>query len=158
MARYIGGFKRAVVNFKNSLFIMKQKDTYVGSDQYGNKYFERVEDKGHGMRASRYIEEPKNVETHYLPEVPVEWNAWLRGLRKEPPTPEEIEANHKQMLKTKLRAAELEKKYPSKKPLITPRDGVAEDIKSNIKNIAFPEYDDLEVAAGELSEKAKKAK
>ncbi|BFY99987.1 hypothetical protein BsWGS_03027 [Bradybaena similaris] len=159
MARYVGGVKRLFVNFKNSLFTLKQKDTFVGSDQYGNKYFERVEDKNHNLRASRYIKEPKNVEADYLPEVPVEWNAWLRGLRKDPPTPEEIEANRVKMMKTKLRAAELEKKYPSNKPLITsPHKGVTEDIKSNVQNIAFPEYDDLENVAGEFSKKSGKIK
>lgn len=47
--------------------------------------------EGSNLRQKRWFV-PLN-ETRFDQEIPVEWEAWLRYRRSEPPMPEEIEAN-----------------------------------------------------------------
>uniref|UniRef100_A0A0B7BBR0 NADH dehydrogenase [ubiquinone] 1 alpha subcomplex assembly factor 2 n=2 Tax=Arion vulgaris TaxID=1028688 RepID=A0A0B7BBR0_9EUPU len=163
MAYRISNWRRMLVNLKNSIFITKQKDVFVGSDKYGNQYFERKGDTSRNIRSSRYIQEKVSTEASEIPEVPVEWNAWLRGLKKDPPTPEEIEKNYITMMKTKFRASELDKKFATKEHPesttgSTTGSTITEDIKSNLEHNPFPKYDDLEKTPGELFSKQSKSK
>ncbi|KAH9500355.1 hypothetical protein Btru_071582 [Bulinus truncatus] len=150
MARRIGVLGRILGNLKNSLFTVKQNDKFVGIDKFGNKYFEKEGDNSHNLRASRYIKQ--NDETDWdIPEIPVEWEAWLRGKRKDPPTTEEIERNYIKMIQTKRRAEELDRKYSQKKNSVvssTSKD-IAQDIEPSQQQNPFPQYEEYEFSPGE---------
>ncbi|XP_018413449.1 PREDICTED: mimitin, mitochondrial [Nanorana parkeri] len=70
---------------------------HMGTDQYGNKYYYIPEQKswtGQAVRARRIIEPvQKEVYKYELGNIPTEWEAWIRGKRKDPPTIEEILRN-----------------------------------------------------------------
>ncbi|RDD43650.1 Mimitin, mitochondrial [Trichoplax sp. H2] len=60
----------------------------VGTDLSGNQYFEIT--AGTDKRIKRIVE-TGGRECDYVPgSIPVEWEAWLRGKRVEPPTVEEL--------------------------------------------------------------------
>ncbi|CAL1548459.1 unnamed protein product [Lymnaea stagnalis] len=160
MAWRIGNMRRIFENLKNSIFSAKQKDKFVGSDQYGNNYFEKGEDSSHNLRASRYIK--KEFDPDFtIPKIPVEWEAWLRGRRDIPPTPEEIERNYIRMMQTKIRAEELDRKHLAEKETAnscpTPLT-ITEDIKPNHATSSFPKYEGFESAPGENINKLDKVK
>uniref|UniRef100_A0A2C9LYR3 NADH dehydrogenase [ubiquinone] 1 alpha subcomplex assembly factor 2 n=1 Tax=Biomphalaria glabrata TaxID=6526 RepID=A0A2C9LYR3_BIOGL len=150
MAKRIGTFSRIFINLKNSLFSVKQKDTFVGSDKFGNMYFEKLGDEAHNLRASRYIKQkdPQNVD---IPETPVEWEAWLRGRRKNPPSVEEIESNDIKRIQTKNRAEELERKFSGRK-ISEPSPSakvITENIVPSQDRNPFPQYEEYELTPGE---------
>ncbi|KAK3590408.1 hypothetical protein CHS0354_008760 [Potamilus streckersoni] len=96
-------------NLKTSVYYArKQKEHFMGQDQYGNKYFEKEADPSRNLRGSRYVL-PPSKDLFQVPEIPTEWNAWLRKRRVNPPTEEEIEKNFLTMVRTQQRAKELEK-------------------------------------------------
>ncbi|XP_049651357.1 NADH dehydrogenase [ubiquinone] 1 alpha subcomplex assembly factor 2 [Accipiter gentilis] len=81
----------------------------VGTDQFGNKYY-RV--PKHETRAGQIIQERRFVEAinrqAYLYEMgdfPIEWEAWIRKKRNDPPTIEEIlkNENYREELKQKIK-------------------------------------------------------
>ncbi|XP_022657645.1 NADH dehydrogenase [ubiquinone] 1 alpha subcomplex assembly factor 2-like [Varroa jacobsoni] len=82
--------KRLVMNFVNSLR-RPPRPKLCGEDRFGNKYYEFKPAEGSNLRQKRWFV-PLN-ETRFDQEIPVEWEAWLRYRRSEPPMPEEIEAN-----------------------------------------------------------------
>ncbi|GFN98516.1 mimitin, mitochondrial [Plakobranchus ocellatus] len=150
MSRKPGNISRFFTNLKNSFFVAKQTSKYIGSDHFGNEYYEVIGDSSRNIRGQRYIKEKAGLSTHDIPDVPVEWSAWLRGRRKNPPTEEEIKRNYGKMMQKKLRAEQLEKKFSqvseeneSDKSLIT------ETIISNDPKTPFPKYEDLEDTPGQ---------
>ncbi|XP_077142023.1 NADH dehydrogenase [ubiquinone] 1 alpha subcomplex assembly factor 2 isoform X2 [Ranitomeya variabilis] len=70
---------------------------HMGTDLYGNKYYYVPEQRtwtGQAIRARRMVDPVQKKE--YLFEtghIPTEWEAWIRGKRKDPPTNEEILKN-----------------------------------------------------------------
>ena len=42
MSRKPGNIARFLTNLKNSFFVAKQDNAYIGSDQFGNKYYEKI--------------------------------------------------------------------------------------------------------------------
>ncbi|KAM5191762.1 NADH dehydrogenase [ubiquinone] 1 alpha subcomplex assembly factor 2 [Mantella aurantiaca] len=92
---------------------------HMGTDQYGNKYFYIPEQKSWTGQAikSRRIVEPmqKEVYKYELGNIPIEWEAWIRGKRKDPPTIEEILRNEQVRLEVYAKAQDLmerEKQLP----------------------------------------------
>ncbi|XP_012943190.1 NADH dehydrogenase [ubiquinone] 1 alpha subcomplex assembly factor 2 [Aplysia californica] len=153
MARRFGLIGKFFENFKNSLFVAKQKTKFVGTDQFGNKYFEKEGDDAHNLRASRYIEERKDLDRFDTPEVPVEWDSWLRGRREHPPSPEEIERNYKKMMQTKIRADKLDMKNTEQKESESlaeteSQTGIGETVVSNTQKSEFPVYEEYEITPG----------
>ncbi|KAL3995496.1 hypothetical protein ACH3XW_26030 [Acanthocheilonema viteae] len=73
-------------NFLDSFNRERFQRTFVGSDEEGNKYYELIKSKRIVNRG--FV--PGNTSSQ-LP--PPEWLTWLRGIRKSPPTPEEVLAN-----------------------------------------------------------------
>ncbi|KAM4050661.1 NADH dehydrogenase [ubiquinone] 1 alpha subcomplex assembly factor 2 [Anomaloglossus baeobatrachus] len=69
----------------------------MGTDQFGNKYYYIPEQKtwtGQAIRARRMMEPvQKEVYMYQTGQIPTEWEAWIRGKRKDPPTIEEILKN-----------------------------------------------------------------
>ncbi|XP_053304006.1 NADH dehydrogenase [ubiquinone] 1 alpha subcomplex assembly factor 2 [Spea bombifrons] len=87
---------------------------YMGADQFGNKYYYVPEQKtwtGQKTRAKRIIESVNKKEFEYeLGHIPTEWEAWIRGKRKDPPTIEEILRNEKLREDVKTKANEVAEK------------------------------------------------
>lgn len=70
---------------------------HVGTDHLGNKYYFIPEQKtwtGRVVRAKRMVEPVNPSESEYVEgNIPMEWDAWIRGRRKEPPSMEELMKN-----------------------------------------------------------------
>ncbi|XP_053658429.1 NADH dehydrogenase [ubiquinone] 1 alpha subcomplex assembly factor 2 [Anopheles marshallii] len=127
-------------NFLKSFRPRQIKGNYVGEDYFGNKYYEIPPDPSVGRRrASRWFE--PTAKEAYDQEITAEWEAWLRGRRKEPPTEQELLKNLAIMKMKERNAAELEAKYSK------PKDAVAlEQQKTGMGS--FPQYDEYEVMPG----------
>ncbi|XP_056647357.1 NADH dehydrogenase [ubiquinone] 1 alpha subcomplex assembly factor 2-like [Diorhabda sublineata] len=81
-----------IKNFINSLKPRQFRGTLVGTDYFGNQYYEIPADPSVGKtRYSRWFNPPKKDD--FMQELPAEWESWLRGRRKIPPTDEEIMKN-----------------------------------------------------------------
>lgn len=87
---------------------------HVGTDHLGNKYFFIPEQKtwtGRSVRSRRTVEAVNPKEFEYLEgSIPSEWDAWIRGRRKTPPTVEELLQNERYREQVKLRAQEAEQR------------------------------------------------
>lgn len=81
----------------------------MGTDYFGNKYFEiPVNSVSARTRPSRWFEPPE--KENFQQEMPAEWEAWLRGRRKVPPTEEELAKNLALMQSKKKKALEIDAK------------------------------------------------
>ncbi|XP_041854971.1 NADH dehydrogenase [ubiquinone] 1 alpha subcomplex assembly factor 2 isoform X2 [Melanotaenia boesemani] len=66
---------------------------------------------GRLVRSKRMVVPANPAEYEYVEgSIPMEWDAWIRGRRKEPPPIEELITNEFQREQVKLRAKELEEK------------------------------------------------
>ncbi|XP_053481469.1 NADH dehydrogenase [ubiquinone] 1 alpha subcomplex assembly factor 2 isoform X1 [Ictalurus furcatus] len=87
--------------------VMKE---HVGTDHLGNKYYYIPEQKtwtGRAVRARRFVEASNPSEFEYLEgSIPSEWDAWIRGRRKDPPTVEELLKNEHYREQIKVKAQE----------------------------------------------------
>ncbi|KAM7391457.1 hypothetical protein PAMP_022146 [Pampus punctatissimus] len=87
---------------------------HVGTDHLGNKYYFVPEQKtwtGRLVRAKRMVEAANPTENEYIEgSIPIEWDAWIRGRRKEPPSIEELLKNESYREQIKLKAKEVEEK------------------------------------------------
>ncbi|KAK3759375.1 hypothetical protein RRG08_023493 [Elysia crispata] len=150
MSRKPGNISRIFTNLKNSFFVAKQNNKYIGSDQFGNEYYEIIGDSNRNVRGQRYIKERTGASSHDIPDVPVEWDAWLRGRRKNPPTEEEIQRNYVKMMQKKMRAEQLENKYSGEKIEEGSEPNVlTETIVSNNPKTSFPKYEEFEDTPGQ---------
>lgn len=94
--------------FLNSFKPRQFRGTLVGTDYFGNKYYEIKADSSIGKRRERWFEPP--VKEDFMQEMPAEWESWLRGRRKTVPTEEEIMKNVAIMQIKKRNAIEVDKK------------------------------------------------
>ncbi|XP_060894771.1 NADH dehydrogenase [ubiquinone] 1 alpha subcomplex assembly factor 2 [Labrus mixtus] len=87
---------------------------HVGTDTLGNKYYIIPEQKtwtGRLVRAKRMVEAANPTEFEYTEgNIPMEWDAWIRGRRKEPPSIEELLKNEAYRGQIKVKAKELEER------------------------------------------------
>ncbi|XP_071339313.1 NADH dehydrogenase [ubiquinone] 1 alpha subcomplex assembly factor 2 [Trachinotus anak] len=87
---------------------------HVGTDHLGNKYYFIPEQKtwtGRLVRAKRMVVAANPTEYEYIEgSIPIEWDAWIRGRRKEPPSIEELLKNETYREQIKLKAKEVEEK------------------------------------------------
>ncbi|XP_037633322.1 NADH dehydrogenase [ubiquinone] 1 alpha subcomplex assembly factor 2 isoform X2 [Sebastes umbrosus] len=87
---------------------------HVGTDTVGNKYFIIPQQKtwtGRSVRARRMVEAANPTEYEYTEgSIPMEWDAWIRGRRKEPPSIEELLKNESYREQIKLKAKEVDEK------------------------------------------------
>ncbi|KAE8292056.1 NADH dehydrogenase [ubiquinone] 1 alpha subcomplex assembly factor 2 Mimitin [Larimichthys crocea] len=87
---------------------------HVGTDHLGNKYYIIPEQKtwtGRLVRAKRMVVAANPTEYEYIEgSIPIEWDAWIRGRRKEPPSVEELLKNETYREQIKLKAKEVEEK------------------------------------------------
>uniref|UniRef100_A0A913Z9F9 NADH dehydrogenase [ubiquinone] 1 alpha subcomplex assembly factor 2 n=1 Tax=Patiria miniata TaxID=46514 RepID=A0A913Z9F9_PATMI len=102
------------MNVFRSLFKIGRTRVHVGTDRLGNKYFEIPQKsaitKGGYLKARRTCESPYSHAEYEEGMMPLEWEAWVRGKRADPPTPEEIDRREQKTLLVKKRAQELEEK------------------------------------------------
>ncbi|XP_022613506.1 NADH dehydrogenase [ubiquinone] 1 alpha subcomplex assembly factor 2 [Seriola dumerili] len=87
---------------------------HVGTDHLGNKYYIIPEQKtwtGRLVRAKRMVVAANPTEYEYIEgSIPMEWDAWIRGRRKKPPSIEELLKNETYREQIKLKAKEVEEK------------------------------------------------
>ncbi|XP_069555644.1 NADH dehydrogenase [ubiquinone] 1 alpha subcomplex assembly factor 2 [Brachyistius frenatus] len=87
---------------------------HVGTDHLGNKYYLIPEQKswtGRPVRAKRMVVAANPTEYEYMEgSIPMEWDAWIRGRRKKPPSVEELLKNEFNRDQIKVKAKELEEK------------------------------------------------
>ncbi|XP_072288801.1 NADH dehydrogenase [ubiquinone] 1 alpha subcomplex assembly factor 2 [Eucyclogobius newberryi] len=87
---------------------------HVGTDHFGNKYYIIPKQKtwtGRLVRAKRLVEAANPSEYEYMEgNIPIEWDAWIRGRRKEPPSAEELMTNLSNREQVKLRAQEVDER------------------------------------------------
>ncbi|XP_062372136.1 NADH dehydrogenase [ubiquinone] 1 alpha subcomplex assembly factor 2 [Sardina pilchardus] len=87
---------------------------HVGTDHLGNKYYMIPEQKtwtGRVVRAKRMMIAFNPNEFEYVEgNIPSEWDAWIRGRRKLPPSIEELEKNERYRVEIKVKAREAEEK------------------------------------------------
>ncbi|XP_023019620.1 uncharacterized protein [Leptinotarsa decemlineata] len=103
-------------NFLNSLKPRQFRGTLIGSDYFGNKYYEIPSNPSVGKRrANRWFDPPQKED--FMQEMPAEWEAWLRGRRKEPPTEEEVMKNLAIMQMKKKNAIEVDAKAGKMTPM-----------------------------------------
>ncbi|XP_062899049.1 NADH dehydrogenase [ubiquinone] 1 alpha subcomplex assembly factor 2 isoform X1 [Mobula hypostoma] len=117
---------------------------HVGTDQFGNKYYFVPEQKtwtGQTIRSRRIIEtvNPKEIE-YELGNIPLEWEAWIRGSRKDPPNIEEILKNEKYRTIIKSRACEIQQDDAIRKEKEYEEDLVARPVQTPIKGHASAHY------------------
>lgn len=124
-------------NFINSLKPRQFVGTLKGTDYYGNRYYEILPNPSIGKRKGNRWFVPVEKE-NFEQELPAEWEAWLRGRRKEPPAEEELMKN--------LAIMEMKKK-----------NAVLVDAKAGQKTLStkgmetFPERKDYELVPGKKS-------
>ncbi|KAF7659719.1 hypothetical protein LDENG_00293930 [Lucifuga dentata] len=87
---------------------------HVGTDHLGNKYYVIPEQKtwtGRIVRAKRIVVAANPTEYEYMEgNIPLAWDAWIRGRRKEPPSIEELQKNESYMEQIKMKAREVEER------------------------------------------------
>jgi len=133
-------------NFMNSLRPRQIKGNLMGKDTFGNKYFEIPADPSVGKRKDSRWFKP-TVHDKYDQELPAEWEAWLRGRRKVPPSEEEVLKNQAISDMKKVNAAELEKEYHPEKVNALPEP---------VTSKGFPKYDEYELQPGQHQDREKK--
>lgn len=126
-----------LTNILNSLKPRRFRGDLVGKDYLGNKYYEIP---GATRKLSSRWFEPPGGEKNFDHEIPAEWEAWLRGRRKIPPSVEEVEKNLKIMLQTKENAEALYKEYK-----------MPEAVKPITGKVPFPKLEGYESYPGEKS-------
>jgi NADH:ubiquinone oxidoreductase subunit len=153
MAYRPGRLSQMWTNLKKSLVIFRSKDQYIGSDEFGNKYFEKLYDAKNDIKAQRRVE-PKDPDQFKVPTVPVEWMTWLQGRRSDPPTEQEREANKVTTLKTLGRSEKLarHRMEESKKNEMEDTTLLKPQQKSSSQ---FPVYPGFEIHPGETEAKKK---
>lgn len=103
-------------NFINSFKPRQFQGTLVGTDYFGNKYYEIKANASVGKRRERWFEPP--LKEDFMQEMPAEWESWLRGRRKEVPKEEEIMRSLAIMQIKKKNAIEIDKKGGQITPML----------------------------------------
>ncbi|XP_069780570.1 NADH dehydrogenase [ubiquinone] 1 alpha subcomplex assembly factor 2 isoform X2 [Narcine bancroftii] len=117
---------------------------HVGTDHLGNKYYYIPEQKtwtGQTVRSRRKMESvnPKEIDYEHG-NIPFEWEAWIRGSRKDPPTEEEILQNIEYRKTIKLRAYEIQQDEEMRKEKENEQGLVARPAQTHIKGHASANY------------------
>ncbi|CAN8010868.1 unnamed protein product [Ixodes pacificus] len=142
-----GGGRRVVLqiwkNFWASITSKKLPANEMGSDHLGNKYFEIPAEPSKGKRRPVRWFEP-HIKDKLDQEVPVEWDAWLRCRRQDPPTQEEILRNIA-IMEAKKKSAVLLKEAAQKER--EERTGGAITSAESAGPTSFPQYPEYRIQA-----------
>lgn len=131
-------------NFLKSLRPRQFTGTYMGTDLFGNKYFEIAADPAGGRRkTARYFEPPEKNDFEH--EQSPEWESWLRGRRNDPPSMDEMQKNESFKLMKQKKAQAIG--AGSVKQSSDPDNNLMVEAKRGPES--FPTYgDEYEVSAG----------
>jgi len=134
----------------------------VGSDPFGNRYWEIPADPRRGKRRPvRWYDAPETNQKEILgvdryggfdAKLPAEWDSWLRMRRDEPPTPEQIMDSMALADLKKRNAAKLDEKN-REKLLAMGREAPTEIKPQEGEKPFWPKYEEYQVMAGEEMEK-----
>ncbi|VDM56116.1 unnamed protein product [Angiostrongylus costaricensis] len=108
---------------------------YIGEDAMGNRYYEI---KNTRQNVTRGYDPPIGASNPQAPTV--EWQSWLKGTRRFPPSEEEIALNRTRQQAQLAQNLTTEQRAPHVAATDTSRK---QDIPA-----AFPHYEDLESAPG----------
>ncbi|KAF8665738.1 hypothetical protein AX16_000186 [Volvariella volvacea WC 439] len=61
---------------------------YIGTDQFGNKYFENRNAEEEIPGRHRWVDFAQH--NYHASQVPPEWHSWLQHIRKDPPTEDPV--------------------------------------------------------------------
>ncbi|KAH3695692.1 NADH dehydrogenase [ubiquinone] 1 alpha subcomplex assembly factor 2-like [Dreissena polymorpha] len=100
------------------------KHECIGVDKNGNRYMLKHANPSAHIKEQRFVLPPegnldedeediatiREAQKLTMNNIPVEWNAWLRYTRKDPPTEQEIERNRRQKMIVLQRVEELDNK------------------------------------------------
>lgn len=103
-------------NFINSIKPRQIRGTLIGKDYFGNKYYEIPADPSIGKRRTNRWFEP-TMKDNFDQEMPAEWEAWLRGRRKLPPSEDEVMKSVALMEMKKHNAIEVDAKGGKMTPM-----------------------------------------
>ncbi|XP_051897795.1 NADH dehydrogenase [ubiquinone] 1 alpha subcomplex assembly factor 2 isoform X2 [Pristis pectinata] len=111
--------------------------------------------RGWAVRSRRIIEvvSPKEIEYEHG-NIPLEWEAWIRGSRKDPPTIEEILKNEEYRKMIKLRACEIQRDDEIRKEKEYEEGLVARPVQTQIKGHASANYFERDKISSEPSSTA----
>ncbi|XP_078074821.1 NADH dehydrogenase [ubiquinone] 1 alpha subcomplex assembly factor 2 [Mustelus asterias] len=117
---------------------------HMGTDQFGNKYYYIPQQRswtGQTIRSRRMIEAINPNELEYeAGSIPSEWEAWIRGRRKDPPTMEEILRNEEYRKTIKIQAHEVQQKEEIRKEKEYEEGLVARPVQTQVKGHASATY------------------
>lgn len=65
--------------------------TFIGKDQFGNRYFENLNAEEEIPGRHRWIDYAQ--PNYHASQVPPEWHSWLQHIRQDPPTEDKIMLN-----------------------------------------------------------------
>jgi NADH:ubiquinone oxidoreductase subunit len=127
-------------NFIQSLRPRQIRGDLVGTDYFGNKYYEIPANPQIGKRKPSRWFEPK-LKDDFEQELPAEWEAWLRGRRNVPPDEEEVLRNL---------AIMNQKKENAKANAVTEASGNDQSkLENEVKGMeSFPKYSEYEIMPG----------
>jgi len=154
-------------HFWNSLKVAKRPNqgTLVGSDPYGNQYFELPAQPQLGKRKpSRWYTAQKStgslwnagrrsnetafdMAAGFDKEIPAEWESWLRHRRAEAPAEEEVLQSMALAQMKKINAAKLEE--AREKEMIAAGLDPGPPKPQDHEKTPFPKHEKLEVVPGE---------
>ncbi|CAI5448441.1 unnamed protein product [Caenorhabditis angaria] len=129
-----GAWGRVLSNFWKYVRNDMSKKNYIAEDAHGNKYYEIANSR---QNVGRGFEPPKNSPKI---EPDIEWQAWLRGTRRFPPSDQEIALNRQKQQAQLAQDSNTEKRAP-----IVNSEGMG---SGDHKPQKFPKYKDLEVTPG----------
>ncbi|RWS03482.1 mimitin-like protein [Dinothrombium tinctorium] len=116
----------------------------VGKDPYGNTYYEIPPDPSRGKRQSRRMYVPA-AGKDFEDEIPMEWQAWLRQRRDDPPSEAEILRNVALMELKQKKAREIEEKekqlFPEFAKKLEAEKRKSTSTKREGGRLDFPTYD-----------------
>jgi len=141
----MSGPSRDIIKHIFTLFVQsfkpkRMKSEFRGEDYFGNKYYEVPADPQAGKRRPERWFQPVQKE-NYGQELPGEWESWLRGRRKEPPTEEELLKN--------LAISDMKKRNALKVEAKADADRGYKIEHQDAKGMSsFPQYDEFEVMPG----------
>ncbi|EPB80775.1 hypothetical protein ANCCEY_00181 [Ancylostoma ceylanicum] len=129
-----GAWARVMTNLWKYLRKDWSTKHYIGEDSAGHRYYEIQNTR---QNVTRGYDPPPNNPTS---QPGVEWQSWLKGTRRFPPSDDEIALNR---MKEQAQLAQNETTEKRAPHVATTGSNPSQD-----KPAAFPRYDDMESAPG----------
>ncbi|XGW31813.1 hypothetical protein V3C99_010189, partial [Haemonchus contortus] len=129
-----GAWARVWTNFVKYLKKDWSTKTYVAEDSAGHRYYEIRNTR---QNVTRGYDPPPNAP---MSQPSLEWQSWLKGTRRFPPSEEELQLNRMRQ------QAQLEQNASTEQR--APQVAISGDKEPKDKPQQFPRHDDLESAPG----------